>query len=182
MPHHYPAEVFWSDEDEGFIAVARDLPGCSAFGETQLEALDELQHAVAAWISAAEAVGNPVPAPSQRSAEPTHSGKLLVRLPKSLHSKLARQAEEEEVSLNQYVVCLLAENSSVRAVAKAVVEAANQLVLLNVVNGQPALQRMVTGLEARTVDLSWSRVNSYSVAGAPLSFDSILPAVGTRHG
>ena len=44
----YPAQVFWSDPDEGFIAIAADLPGCSAFGETKLEALDELQHAIAA--------------------------------------------------------------------------------------------------------------------------------------
>jgi predicted RNase H-like HicB family nuclease len=29
---YYPARVFWSDEDNGFIALAPDLPGCSAFG------------------------------------------------------------------------------------------------------------------------------------------------------
>ena len=30
--HRYPAHVFWSESDKGFIAVAPDLPGCSAFG------------------------------------------------------------------------------------------------------------------------------------------------------
>ena len=34
----YPAYIFWSVEDEGFIAIAPDLPGCSAFGGTQAEA------------------------------------------------------------------------------------------------------------------------------------------------
>ena len=34
----YLVEVFWSDADEGFIAIAPDLPGCSAFGETPDEA------------------------------------------------------------------------------------------------------------------------------------------------
>jgi hypothetical protein len=40
----YLARVFWSDEDEGFIAEAVDLPGCSVFCQTQSEAIMELQH------------------------------------------------------------------------------------------------------------------------------------------
>jgi len=61
---HYPAEVFWSDEDEGWIAVAPNLPGCSAFGESRPEALAELESAIEAWIEAARAAGNAIPAPS----------------------------------------------------------------------------------------------------------------------
>lgn len=64
---HYPAHVFWSDEDEGYIAVAPDLPGCSSFGATRQEAIAELQDAIAAWIEAARAAGNPVPGPSRPS-------------------------------------------------------------------------------------------------------------------
>jgi predicted RNase H-like HicB family nuclease len=71
----YPANVFWSDEDEGFIAVAPDLPGCSAFGQTQEEALAELQDAISAWIEAARSAGNPIPAPSHPAAE-RHGGKV----------------------------------------------------------------------------------------------------------
>lgn len=106
-PTRYPAHVFWSDEDEGFIAVASDLPGCSAFGETEEVALAELRSAIAAWIEAASAAGNPVPDPSPPS-EPHHSGKLLVRMPKSLHAELAKAAAREGVSLNQHIVFLLA--------------------------------------------------------------------------
>jgi len=104
---HYPANVFWSDEDEGFIAVASDLPGCSAFGETQHGALTELQSAIAAWIEAARAADNPIPEPSQPSLDNFYSGKILVRMPKSLHGQLAQGAKTEAVSLNQHIVFLL---------------------------------------------------------------------------
>jgi len=57
--------VFWSDEDEGFVAVATDLPGCSAFGDTQEEALAELRDAIEAWIEAAKSAGNAIPEPSR---------------------------------------------------------------------------------------------------------------------
>ena len=62
---HYPSEVFWSDEDEGFIALAPDLPGCSAFGATRDEAERESQDAILAWIASAQSVGNQIPAPSR---------------------------------------------------------------------------------------------------------------------
>jgi predicted RNase H-like HicB family nuclease len=45
--------VFRSGEHEGFIAIASDLPGCSAFGESQQDALRELQDAIAAYRGAA---------------------------------------------------------------------------------------------------------------------------------
>src|ERR1700722_10866126 len=100
----YPATVCWSEEDGGFIAIAPDLPGCSAFGTTRAEALDELQVAITAWIEAAKSAGNLVPEPSQLAQEPAASGKLLLRMPKSLHADLARASKRENTSLNQYVV------------------------------------------------------------------------------
>jgi predicted RNase H-like HicB family nuclease len=103
----YPAEVFWSDEDEAFIAVAPDLPGCSAVGDTQQEALTQLHDAISAWIEAARTAGNPIPGPSRPASDEAYSGKLLVRMPRTLHGRLARQAKSENVSLNQYIVYLL---------------------------------------------------------------------------
>jgi predicted RNase H-like HicB family nuclease len=70
----YPKQIFWDDEDEGFIAIAPDLPGCSAFGETEQEALSELDDAIMAWISAAQAAGNVVPKPSRLTASKRFSG------------------------------------------------------------------------------------------------------------
>jgi predicted RNase H-like HicB family nuclease len=60
----YPASVFWSDEDGGWIAVAPDLPGCSAFGESRFEALEELELAIDAWLEAALSAGNVIPEPT----------------------------------------------------------------------------------------------------------------------
>lgn len=50
----HEVEVFWSDEDNGYIAIIPACPGCSAYGETIEEALTELQDAVVAWIEANE--------------------------------------------------------------------------------------------------------------------------------
>jgi predicted RNase H-like HicB family nuclease len=99
----YPAHVYWSEDDEGYIAIAPDLPGCSAFGKSQERALAELQDAIAGWVEAAKAVGNPVPEPSGVPAVPAYSGKVLVRTTRELHAQLAQAARDEGVSLNHYI-------------------------------------------------------------------------------
>lgn len=63
----YLIEVFWSDEDQGFIALAPDLPGCSAFGETAAEAVRELGDAQTAWLQACRASGDPIPEPAAKA-------------------------------------------------------------------------------------------------------------------
>lgn len=100
-PDRYPVEVFWSDEDEGFIAIAPDLPGCSAFGADEAAALAELKHAISAWKEAAVNAGNPVPPPSRPAAAADYSGKFVLRMAKTMHRQLAQAAEREGVSLNQ---------------------------------------------------------------------------------
>jgi len=114
-PTKYPIEVFWSDEDEGFIAVAPDLPGCSAWGADEAEAIGEAHDAIAAWIKAAKAAGKPIPAPSPLADDAGFSGRFLMRIPRRLHADLARNAKREGVSLNQYVLFLLTERNSRRA-------------------------------------------------------------------
>ncbi len=59
----YHINIFYSEEDEGYIADIPDLKYCSAFGETPEEALREVQIAKAAWLEAARAEGIPVPPP-----------------------------------------------------------------------------------------------------------------------
>lgn len=107
----YPIEVFWSDEDKGFIALVPDLPGCSAVGDTEADAIREAHDAIAAWIKAARSVGRAIPEPSRDLA---YSGKFLMRVPKRLHAEMARAAKAQGVSLNQYVLYLLAERHAER--------------------------------------------------------------------
>jgi len=76
----YPANVFWNDEDDGFIAAAPDLPSSSAFGRTAAEALAELEQAIEAWIEAATAAGNPIPEPSRPSAPEYEAGEWTEEL------------------------------------------------------------------------------------------------------
>lgn len=56
------------NEGGGFVAYVPDLPGCLSDGETPQEALDNAYDAVACWIEAAQELGRPVPAPTQRAA------------------------------------------------------------------------------------------------------------------
>jgi predicted RNase H-like HicB family nuclease len=62
----YHINIFWSDEDQAYVADIPDLASCSAIGATPEEALTELAVARAAWIEAAHESGRPVPPPSYR--------------------------------------------------------------------------------------------------------------------
>ncbi|MEA2702502.1 MAG: hypothetical protein QOD63_447, partial [Actinomycetota bacterium] len=64
----YHINVFWSDEDEGYIADIPDLEGCSAFGETPEQALAEVALAKTVWLAAARDTGRSVPEPRYRPA------------------------------------------------------------------------------------------------------------------
>lgn len=64
----YHINVFWSEEDEAYVADIPDLRYCSAFGSTPSEALSEVLVAREAWIAAARDNGLPVPPPKYRPA------------------------------------------------------------------------------------------------------------------
>ena len=59
----YHINIFYSEEDEGYIADIPDLEACSAFGHTPEEALRQVQIAKATWLEVALAEGIPVPPP-----------------------------------------------------------------------------------------------------------------------
>ena len=63
----YHISVFFSDEDNGWIAEIPDLPGCSAYGDTPEQAVAEVGIAKAAWLETALEEGRTVPDPTDRS-------------------------------------------------------------------------------------------------------------------
>lgn len=99
----YPVTLY-PDADGGYVAQIKDLPGCLTQGETVDETMENINQARELWIETAYEAGDDIPLPNHDS---TYSGKLVVRMPKSLHRSLAENAEREGVSLNQYILFLL---------------------------------------------------------------------------
>lgn len=62
----YAIEIFYSEDDEGYIAVAPELPGCSAFGDNEDDALKEIMMAMELWIQTAKEEGRKIPKPRGR--------------------------------------------------------------------------------------------------------------------
>jgi antitoxin HicB len=91
-------------EDE-WLATVDTLAGCSATASTPEEALARVSQAVDEWLRAAELDGRDIPDPKSLQS---HSGRLLLRMPQTLHAELSRVAERERVSLNQFITDVLA--------------------------------------------------------------------------
>jgi predicted RNase H-like HicB family nuclease len=62
----YEVIIYWSEEDESFIADVPELPGCIAHGPTQQDALMSAQQAIQLWLDTAREFGDPVPEPKGR--------------------------------------------------------------------------------------------------------------------
>ena len=111
MPEEFLKEpysrILIPDEESGtYTAVILEFPGCIAQGDTPQEAYEHLEDAAKEWIEAALDLKQEIPSPSQSLS---FGGKVLLRLPKSLHRQSALIAEKEGVSLNQFIVSALAE-------------------------------------------------------------------------
>ena len=112
-PRDVPYPVTLVREESGeWVATIDVLPGCNARGASPDEALERVAGAVAAWVETAEQEGKEVPEP--KSAQ-SHSGRLLLRMPQTLHAELARAAERERVSLNQFITDALSGSLGWRA-------------------------------------------------------------------
>lgn len=65
----YEVVIFWSSEDNVFVAFAPELVGCMAHGETREEALQNIQEAMRHWIDIARETGKSVPRPGGKRLE-----------------------------------------------------------------------------------------------------------------
>ncbi len=62
----YELIIYWSDEDQSFIAEIPELPGCMADGATYKEAVDHVEVVIQEWIETAKELGRPIPEPKGR--------------------------------------------------------------------------------------------------------------------
>lgn len=97
LPYDIIIKQITDESGTYFYAAVLELDGCQSTGETYQEAYEGLQEAMEGWIQTKLEHGFPVPL-----------GKFILRLPKSLHCRLAMEAEKEGVSLNQYALYKLA--------------------------------------------------------------------------
>jgi len=100
------ARLLIPEAEGGYRAEILEFPGCIAEGDDAAEALSELEAAAEDWIEAAMEMGTPIPQPLD---EANYSGRLNLRLSKSLHRKAALAADLDGVSLNQFIVTALSE-------------------------------------------------------------------------
>ncbi|WP_020502276.1 type II toxin-antitoxin system HicB family antitoxin [Sciscionella marina] len=97
---HYTYRVSWSAEDEEYVGSCVELPSLSWLADTQQGALSGVEQAVAEAIEDMLATGEEVPPPL---AERRYSGRFNVRVPESLHRRLAMEAAEQDISLNRLI-------------------------------------------------------------------------------
>lgn len=66
MNPKYEIILYWSEDDQAFVAEVPELPGCMAHGDSQATALASVNEAVTLWIATAEELGRVVPTPKGR--------------------------------------------------------------------------------------------------------------------
>jgi antitoxin HicB len=114
---HYPFIIRPLSEAEGggYLIEFPDLAGCVSDGATPEEALANGMDAMASWLHAAALHGDPIPEPITHQQESAFNGKILLRVPRSMHGRLVSRARQEGVSLNQLTLALVAEGMGARS-------------------------------------------------------------------
>ncbi len=94
----YLYSIGWSEKDEAFVARVAEFPSLAAHGETQEEAMKEIEEVVGFVILDLKDNNEPIPEPFGKRS---FSGRLVLRMPEYMHRQLALEALEQGVSLNQ---------------------------------------------------------------------------------
>lgn len=105
LPYHLMLVRDGDEKGKPWTASVEELPGCTSHGKTSDAALDGIEAAMAKWIALALEEGREIPEPKSATS---HSGRLLLRMPRTLHADLTRASEREGVSLNQFITDALA--------------------------------------------------------------------------
>jgi antitoxin HicB len=112
LPYHLLLVRDGEEKGKPWCASVEELTGCTSRGKTSDDALNGVRAAMTAWIETALQEGRDVPEPKSATS---HSGRLLLRMPRTLHADLTRASEREGVSLNQFITDVLASAVAWRA-------------------------------------------------------------------
>ena len=99
LPYSIVIRHVKDESGEYYFATVQELDGCMSDGATLEETYVNIREAMEGWIETKLEAGLSIPVPIDADK---YSGKYVVRLPKTLHRRLAAEAEREGVSLNQY--------------------------------------------------------------------------------
>ena len=104
----YSKVIVKRDDEDGvhYIGKVLEIDGCMGDGETEALAIESLNDSLEAILESMLEHGDHIPEPV---IEDNFSGKFIVRLPKSLHRRLALESQKEGVSLNQYALFKLSQ-------------------------------------------------------------------------
>jgi Uncharacterized conserved protein len=97
------ARVLTPEASGVYVAQILEFPGCVAEGDSPQEAYEKLETAAESWIDAMLRSGQKIPEPSYDRIR-DYSGKVALRLPRSVHRDAVRFAERQDTSLNQFLV------------------------------------------------------------------------------
>lgn len=112
LPYHLLLVRDGEEKGKPWCATVEELAGCTSRGKTSDDALNGVRDAMTTWIETALQEGREVPEPKSATS---HSGRLLLRMPRTLHADLTRASEREGVSLNQFITDVLASAIAWRA-------------------------------------------------------------------
>lgn len=101
LPYNYLIQHVSDESGKYYYGRVLELDGCQSTGDTFEEAYSNLNEAMEDWLEVKIEYNDSIPEPA---VDDKFSGKFVIRIPKSLHKKLAIEAEQEGISLNQYAM------------------------------------------------------------------------------
>jgi antitoxin HicB len=99
------ARILVPADDGTYFAEILEFPGCFAQGDTPNQAMENLDKVAIDWIQSAIELGQQIPGPNLNVS---YSGRIALRLPKSIHRRSAMLAEHDQTSLNQFFLSAIA--------------------------------------------------------------------------
>lgn len=110
-PEDYTITVKRITEDDELLyrVTVAEFPDICSFSDTYTDAYETVIEAIGTLLEVAEEANEPMPAPIEGQND--YSGRITLRIPKSLHRDIAIKSDIEEVSINQYLLNIISNNN-----------------------------------------------------------------------